>query len=67
MTHLEAPETPTCPLCTTREDVHRDHVGGRHVYLCGFCWTIFTSGQEEWDAFRKQRDIYLKHYAEGTS
>lgn len=67
MTHLDEPERPSCPLCTTREDVRRDRVAGRHVYLCGLCWTVFTGGEDEWHHFAKQRDIYQKHYAEPAS
>jgi hypothetical protein len=55
---------PSCPFCATNHKVGRDKLGGspdgrisgRMVYLCGSCWTVFTSGQHEWDRSREIRE-----------
>lgn len=51
-----APPRPSCPVCTTRDDVTRE--GGR--WLCGHCWTVFTGGQPEWDRTRDMREVWQK-------
>lgn len=49
---------PTCPVCSSREDVKRQHPH----WLCGGCWTVFTGSQDEWERTRDMRDAWQKRY-----
>lgn len=56
MTHRDDPVKPSCPVCTTNDEVTFD----RGQWLCGTCWTLFSGDPSEWDRTKPTREFYKK-------